>query len=156
MVWERTGGYSFVRSESVTQTRRPRNEKGRHVSAGSIRIEPESPFALAEEPGAPQLEAEGAVRYLLVSGRQDDELWGPVGALWLSEDGERGGVLVNPWALWSGSEIVRGYRSALERGWSPADVYGYWQREVWRGSYTVDHERGAETLVLLNELMAVL
>jgi hypothetical protein len=126
------------------------------MTTETIRIDDASPFALSEEPTAPALEREGRVRYLVVSGKQDDGLWGPVGTLWLSEDGRRGGFLVNPWALWEGSEIVRGYRSALERGWSNATIYRYWQDEVWRGSYTVDHEREAETLVLLRELVAVL
>jgi hypothetical protein len=115
-----------------------------------------SPFALREDLSAPLLEREGRVRYLVVSGKQDDGLWGPVGAIWLSADGARGGFLVNPWALWQGSEIVRGYRSALERGWTPGQIYRYWATEVWRGSYTVDHERDAETLTLLRDLVDVL
>ena len=126
------------------------------MSAETIAIDLDSPFALAEEPSAPALEAECRVRYLLVNGKQDDGLWGPIGSLWLSADGRRGGFLVNPWAVWEGSEIVRGHRSALERGWSPETIYGYWQREVWRGSYSVDDEREAETLQLLNDLVNVL
>jgi len=126
------------------------------MAAQTIRIDVDSPFALAEEPTTLQLETEGRVRFLLVNGRQDDGLWGTVGAVWLSEDGRRGGFLVHPWALWDGSEFVRGYRSALERGWSPTLVYEYWQREVWRGTYAVDAEREAATLVLLNELVASL
>jgi hypothetical protein len=96
------------------------------------------------------------VRYLMVHGKQDDGLWGPVGAVWRSEDGRRGGFLVHPWALWEGSEFVRCYRSALKRGWSAEAIYGYWQHEVWRGTYSADVERDAETLVLLNELLASL
>jgi hypothetical protein len=115
-----------------------------------------SPFALVEPARSPELVAEGRVRFLLVSGKQDDGIWGPVGALWLSEDGERGGFLVHPWALGEGTEFVRGYRSALDRGWSPEWVYRYWLREVWRGTYCVDVEREAETLPLLNELLASL
>jgi hypothetical protein len=126
------------------------------VTTDTVRIDLTSAFALAEEPTAPELEAEGRVRYLVVSGRQDDGLWGPVGAIWLSEDGERGGFLVSPWALWEGSEIVRGYRGALERHWNPAQIYGYWQEEVWRGPYAVDDEREAGTLLLLNELVQAL
>lgn len=115
-----------------------------------------SPFSVVESPTTAQLGSEGRVSYLLVSGKQDDGLWGPIGALWLSEDGLRGGFLVNPWALWEGSEVVRGYRSALERGWTPEVIYGYWHREVWPRGYTIDEQREAETLFLLNELVAAL
>jgi hypothetical protein len=124
------------------------------MSGGAARQS--SPFALLERARSPELEAEGRVRYLLVSGRQDDGMWGPVGAVWLSEDGLRGGFLVHPWALWEGSEFVRGYRSALERGWTPALIYRYWLREVWRGTYSVDAERKAESLLLVNEVVASL
>jgi hypothetical protein len=100
--------------------------------------------------------AEGRVRYLLVSGRQDDGLWGTLGAIWLSEDRARGGFLVNPWALWEGSEIVRGYRGALERRWTPEHVYDYWRCEVWRGPYSVDEELEAGSLLLLSQLVDAL
>ena len=122
----------------------------------TVRIDLESPFSLAEDVASPELETEGRVRYVVVTGKQDDGLWGPIGALWVSEDGRRGGFLVNPWALWEGSEIVRGYGSALERGWTPEQIYRYWDHEVWPGSYVVDEEREAQTLVLLHELVAVL
>ena len=121
-----------------------------------INLDDRSAFSVVEAPTTVQLETEGRVRFLLVSGKQDDGLWGPIGALWVSEDGERGGFLVNPWALWEGSEIVRGYRSALERAWDPAQIYAYWQREVWPRAYIVDEERPAESLFLLNELVAAL
>ena len=110
-----------------------------------------SAFALAEAPDAADLGREGRVRFMLVSGRQDDGLWGPVGAMWLSHDAHRGGFLVNPWALWEGSEIVRSYRGALDRGWTPERIFGYW-----RGSYSVDEEQEAGTLALLNELVNAL
>ena len=126
------------------------------MTTDTVRIDLGSPFALVEDLSAPQLEAEGRVRYLVVSGKQDDGLWGPVGALWVSQDGRRGGFLVNPWALWEGSELVRGYDSALERGWSADEIYRYWGTEVWPGAYVVDDEREAQTLVLLHELVAVL
>jgi hypothetical protein len=122
----------------------------------TIVIDRTSPFSLAESPTTTLLETEGRVRYLIMSGRQDDGLWGPIGALWLSEDERRGGFLLNPWAIWEGSELVRGYRSALERGWNPSSIYGYWQHEVWPRGYTVDAERQAESLFLLNELVAAL
>ncbi len=115
-----------------------------------------SPFASLATPSTSELQTEGAVRYLIVNGRQDDGVWGPIGAAWLSEDGARGGFLVSPWAPWHGSEIVRGHRGALGRGWSPEDVYRYWQREVWPGGYTVEPERRAESLALLFELVTAL
>jgi len=121
-----------------------------------IDLDDHSAFSLVEAPTTNQLETEGRVRFLLLSGKQDDGLWGPLGALWLSEDGTRGGFLVNPWSLWEGSEIVRGYRSALERAWTADQIYSYWQREVWPRAYTVDEEREAESLLLLNELVAAL
>lgn len=122
----------------------------------TIHIDRTSPFSLAASPTTTLLETEGHVRYLLVSGRQDDGLWGPLGALWLSDDERRGGFLVHPWALWVGSELVRGYRGALERGWTPAGIYAYWQREVWPRGYAIDDERETESLYLLTELVAAL
>lgn len=115
-----------------------------------------SPFSCVRLATTLELESEGRVRYLLVNGKQDDGLWGPVGALWLSDDGERGGFLVHPWALWEGSEFVRGYRSALHRGWSPSAIFGYWEHEVWRGTYVADEQREAENLLLLNEVLSIL
>jgi hypothetical protein len=115
-----------------------------------------SPFALLRQPSAPELEREGRVRYLLMNGRQDDGGWGPVGALWLSEDGRRGGVLVHPWALWEGSELVRSYRSAQHRGWTPRAIYGYWQEERRHGDSGAEPELTAETLLLLNELLSTI
>jgi len=120
-----------------------------HIDVGS-------PFSILPAPTTGQLRTEGRVRYLIMSGRQDDGVWGPMGALWLSEDGERGGFLVSPWAIWEGSEIVRGYRSALRRAWTPGEIYAYWQREVWPRSYTVSPEHDAESLYLLNELVSAL
>jgi hypothetical protein len=114
-----------------------------------------SPFALGEPPTTRALETEGPVRYLLVNGRQDDGHWGPLAALWLSEDRERGGVAVDPWALWAGAEIVRGHESAVRRGWSSEQVYAYWRTEVWPGQ-VVDDERRAASLRLLWELLAAL
>ncbi len=116
-----------------------------------------SPFTLVDDaPRFPQLESEGPVRYLAISGARDDGFWGVIGALWLSRDGERGGFLVNPSAPWRGSEMVRSYASALRRGFTPESIYRYWRDEVRRGSYGVDAERDAESLLLLNELVAAL
>jgi hypothetical protein len=117
----------------------------------------ESPFALVEPPRAPELESEGPVRYLLTWGRQDDGLWGPVGAFWLSRDERRGGFLVHPWGIELGSELARSFRSALGRGFTPMSIFDYWANEVWTGTNVrIDEERYAGTLLLVNELVAVL
>ena len=115
-----------------------------------------SAFAVAEMPRSSDLDRERRVRFLVVSGRQDDASWGPVGAMWLSEDGARGGFLVHPYALWNGSEIARSYRSAQRRGWRPQTIFDYWSNEIWRGPYSVDEEQKAETLALLAELVNAL
>jgi hypothetical protein len=126
------------------------------VVAEVVSLGSRSPFALISPVVSVDLETQGRVRYLLVSGKQDDGLWGPIGAVWLSEDERRGGFLAHPWGIYEGSEFVRGYRSALKRGWTAASIYRYWQREVWRGTYSTDRERDAETLALLNDLLASL
>jgi hypothetical protein len=115
-----------------------------------------SAFAVAEMPRSSVLEHERRIRFLVLSGRQDDGLWGSIGAFWLSEDGARGGFLVNPYALWNGSEIARSYRSAQMRGWRPEAIFDYWSEETWRGPYSIDDEQGAETLALLFDLINAL
>lgn len=102
----------------------------------------------------PDLEAEGAVRYLTLSGERDDGSWGVLGMVWLSVDGRRGGFLASPSSPWRGSEMARSYQSARRRGFEPAEILGYWRDEGDR--YQVDPERGAESLRLLSELVAVL
>ncbi len=121
-----------------------------------VRIDSLSPFSLTRDRSVEMLSTEGPIRYLLISGTQDDELFGPIGAIWLSEDGLRGGFLVSEWAVWAGSEFVRGYRGALRRGWTPRSIYQYWRDELWPGAYTLDEEREADTLLLLHELVTAL
>lgn len=90
---------------------------------------------------------EGPVRFLLVSGRTDDDQWGLVGAFWLSIDGERGGFLAAPGSVWRGAEMVRSFRRALERGWSAEEVYGYWQALTGvAGDVWIDPQHHADTL----------
>lgn len=120
------------------------------------RLEPSSPFALLDRPIPLELETQDPVRYLLVNGRQDHGVWGPIGAVWLSEDRQRGGFLVSQWAVWAGSEIIRGHRSAADRGWTPESIYRYWLGELWRGTHSIDEERHAESLALLSDLVAAL
>jgi hypothetical protein len=119
-------------------------------------IDRASPFAIVRPATTARLAPEANVRYLVVSGRQDDGVWGPIGAVWLSDDGRRGGFLVNPWALWEGSEFVRGYRSALTRGWTAETIFEYWRREVWPRGYGREEEHVAESLALLADLVAAL
>jgi hypothetical protein len=91
--------------------------------------------------------AEGPVRFLLVSGPLDDTRWGLVGAYWMSIDGCRGGFLVAPKAVWTGSEIARSYRSAQRRGWNPEQIYLFWQERVGIcGRLMIDPQQHADTL----------
>jgi hypothetical protein len=107
-----------------------------------------SPFATPEATALlDQLNAEGEVRYLLVSGERDDTTWGIIGALWLSSDSERGGFLLSPDALWPGWEMVRSYRGALARGWTDEGIFSYWDEQTGSlGTYMVDPQRPADSL----------
>ena len=96
---------------------------------------------------APDALAEGPVRFLLISGALDDGSWGLIGAFWLSIDGGRGGFLVAPEAIWHGSEMVRGLKSALARGWTHEAVYRYWQAQVGAaGAIMIDPQQHADTM----------
>jgi hypothetical protein len=100
-----------------------------------------------ERVSTPDLLSEGPVRFLLVSGDQDDGGWGLVGSFWLSIDGERGGFFVSPQSLWRGSEMVRSFKSARSRGWSDGDIYAYWLGEVGiSGSFMIDPQQHADNL----------
>jgi hypothetical protein len=130
------------------------------IVAGSTRIGEGaalSPVALVgDSVRVPELEAEGPVRYLTLSGERDDASWGVLGMVWVSSDGERGGFLASPSSPWRGSEMARSYESARRRGFAPLEIFGYWRDEVGDGGYRVDPERGVESLRLLSELVAVL
>ena len=78
--------------------------------------------SFSERVTTPDLLSEGPVRFLLVSGDQDDGAWGLVGSFWLSIDGERGGFFVSPQSLWRGSEMVRSFKSARARGWTAPNL----------------------------------
>ena len=108
----------------------------------------DSPLAAIHHPVVtPSSLLEGPVRFLLVSGDLDQHSWGLIGAHWLSIDGNRGGFVVAPEAIWSGSEMVRSYRSAATRGWNAEAIYGYWQRQVGAsGSVMIDPQQHADTL----------
>ena len=89
----------------------------------------------------PDIEREGPVRHLLMSGESDDGGWGVIGAFWLSIDGERGGFIVSPDSLWHGSEMVRSYRGALARGWTEERIFLYWAGQAGTaGTYMIDPE----------------
>jgi hypothetical protein len=108
----------------------------------------ESPLASLHDPVVtPDSLSEGPVRFLLVSGHLDEDQWGLIGAFWLSIDGARGGFVVAPEAIWSGSEMVRSYRGAVDRGWKAESIYGYWQRQVGvSGRVMIDPQQHADTL----------
>lgn len=108
----------------------------------------DSPLAELRSPvAAPDALAEGPVRFLLVSGDQDDTGWGLIGAFWLSIDSKRGGFIVCPEAIWSGSEMVRSFKSAVTRGWTEEQIYRWWQNQVgWVGKVMVDPQQHADTL----------
>jgi hypothetical protein len=107
-----------------------------------------SPLAAVQEPlTQPSALAEGPVKFLLVSGQLDDGRWGLVGAYWLSIDAERGGFIVSPEGIWTGSEMVRSFRSAIGREWSHEDVYTYWRHQVgMAGKVMIDPQQHADTL----------
>jgi len=115
----------------------------RHIRTGDP-----SPLSTMREPvAASRALSEGPVRFLLVSGSLDDGGWGLLGAFWLSIDGARGGFLVAPEAIWQGSEMARGYRSAAARGWTAEEVYRYWQGQVGvSGAVMIDPQQHADTL----------
>ncbi len=72
---------------------------------------------------------------------------GVVGAIWVSEDGRRGGVVPHPEGAWSSAELTRNHQSATERGWSPSQIFEYWRDsadDVW--GLEIEPPSGAESL----------
>ena len=87
------------------------------------------------------------MKFLLVSGQLDDNRWGLVGAYWISIDGVRGGFVVAPDGIWAGSELVRSYKGAMQRGWDEEKIYSYWQAQVgMAGKFMIDPQQHADTL----------
>jgi hypothetical protein len=107
-----------------------------------------SPLSALHEPlTQPAALSEGPVKFLLVSGYLDEGGWGLVGAYWLSIDAERGGFLVSPQAIWTGSEQMRSFRSAQARAWTAEQIYGYWRAQVGlAGKIMIDPQQHADTL----------
>ena len=87
------------------------------------------------------------MKFLLVSGQLDDGRWGLVGCLLGLDRRERGGFVVRPEAIWSGSEWCAATAAAIERGWSPERIYAYWQDQVgMAGRFMIDPQQHADTL----------
>ena len=109
-----------------------------------------SPLARLQGSPAARILSEGQVRYLLVSGPRDDTTWGLVGAIWLRPNGEDGGYLVSPDAVYSGSEIAHNYKNAMSRGWTEEEIFNYWGDHTGAsGDLMVDAEQEAESLFLV-------
>jgi hypothetical protein len=107
-----------------------------------------SPLSTVHEPlSQPGALSEGPVKFLLVSGAMDDGRWGLVGAYWLSIDAERGGFVVSPNAIWTGSELVKSLTGALDRGWDAERIYAFWRNQVgMAGKVMIDPQQHADTL----------
>jgi hypothetical protein len=96
---------------------------------------------------SPALLSEGPIRFLLVAGEMDDGQWGLIGAFWRTIDGEEGGFLLSPEAIWAGSEMVRSFRGAQARGWTVERIYAYWQAHVGiSGRLMIDPQQHADTV----------
>jgi hypothetical protein len=111
-----------------------------------------------ESVSLPAMRTEGSVRYLVVSGPRDGGSFGVIGAFWLSHDAQRGGFLVCPQAIYSGSEMVRSYRGALRRGWTHERIFDYWSSRagVEEGEVRIERNRRADTLYRLHQTLAAL
>ena len=107
-----------------------------------------SPLNTVHEPlSQPRALSEGPVKFLLVSGATDEGRWGLVGAYWLSIDAERGGFIVSPNAIYTGTELAKSLRSAIDRGWDAERIYAYWRNQVgMAGKIMVDPQQHADTL----------
>ncbi|MGH2637215.1 MAG: hypothetical protein ACRDHU_13860 [Actinomycetota bacterium] len=105
-----------------------------------------SPFAAAGRVDAELLRTEGQVRFLLVRGAREGASLGVVGAIWVSEDGARGGVVPHPDGGWSAGELIRNHQNALERGWSPLRIFAYWRESVEPWGVEIDPPESAESL----------
>jgi hypothetical protein len=100
---------------------------------------------------------EGPAVCLLASGDLDDGSWGVVGAFWLSDDSERGGFVVSPEALWTGSEMARSYRHAVDRGWSPGAVFAYWETQIGvTGNLMLDPPQHVDSLLHIHRRVGAL
>lgn len=124
-----------------------------HIPGGDP--SPFSPFATPIYP--PGTLTEGPVTFLLVAGELDDTTWGLVGAYWLSIDGHRGGFLVSPRALWTGTELLRSYRGAQQRGWTEQNIYSWWYRRVGVcGGLMIDPQQRADSLFQVARRLGIL
>ncbi|MBA3689816.1 MAG: hypothetical protein H0W82_00185 [Actinobacteria bacterium] len=117
-----------------------------------------NPFAAAApRPSLVGVLAEGPVRFLQVAGDLDDGSWGVAGSFWLSMNGERGGFVVSPRALWTGTELARSYHGARERGWTCEQIYRYWQGQVGlAGRIMIDPQQHASSLLQIHKRVGAL
>ena len=116
-----------------------------------------SPLARVHGSPSASILSEGQVRYLLVSGPRDDTTWGLVGAIWLRFEGDEGGYLVSPDAIWSGSEIAHNFKNAVSRGWTEEEIFNYWGDHTGAtGDLMVDSEQEAESLFLVARQIGVI
>ena len=75
----------------------------------------------------------------------------------VSDDSERGGFVVSPEALWTGSEMARSYRHAIDRGWSPGAVFAYWQTQVGvTGNLMIDPPQHVDSLLHIHRRVGAL
>jgi hypothetical protein len=105
-----------------------------------------SRFAVAEGIDPDLLRSEGRVRYLLVRGAREGSSLGVIGAIWVSEDGKRGGVVPHPEAAWAAGELIRNHEGAIERGWSPLRIFAYWRETVDPWGVEIEPPATADTL----------
>lgn len=106
------------------------------------------------DPIGEEMRWDGPVRFRIVEGDRDDGTYGVIGAAWLAADLEHSGWVPSPFAAARGSDTILGWREALERGFSPQEVYEAFV-ESWGRSlaYGVHEERTAPSPGALRELL---
>jgi hypothetical protein len=85
------------------------------------------------------------VRYAVMHDTRADWTVGPIGALWVSEDGARGGFESTSHG-WLAQDMRRNYESALARGWTPGRIFTYWTELNDEGQLLVDPPQDAASL----------
>jgi hypothetical protein len=97
---------------------------------------------------------DGPVWYLVMRGHRDDGSYGPIGVVWIAEDGANGGFLSVRGSGWLGDEMRRSYEGACARGWDPARVFRYWSDEDGQHTgVTVDAPASAGRLAVVRSLI---